>query len=78
MFLLYHNRMQSAKCFRQKIPGTAKTFWVEKHDKMHNKTKKDYEKASLLPKGKYVIIGLPNRKGVVLYGKGITGRYSGK
>ena len=37
-----------------------------------------YENFSLEPKGKYVIIGLPNWKGVVLYGKGIAGSHSGK
>jgi hypothetical protein len=49
-----------------------------KRCKMHKKLKKDYGKASLLPRGRYVIIGLPGRKGVVLYGEGIAGRYTGK
>ena len=55
-----------------------KRYRCGNHVKMHNKTQKDYEKASLLLKGKYVIIGLPNWKGVVLYGKGIAGSHSGK
>ena len=37
-----------------------------------------FGKAFLLPKDKYAIIGLPNWKGVVLYGKGIAGSHSGK
>ncbi|MDY2682188.1 MAG: hypothetical protein SOV54_05570 [Faecalibacterium prausnitzii] len=45
---------------------------------MHKKTKKDYGKASLLAGNKWGIIGLPNRKGDVLYGEGIAGRFNGK
>ena len=55
----------------------AKTLGITK-DELIAGIEKDYEKASLLPKGKYVIIGLPNWKGVVLYGKGIAGSHSGK
>ena len=72
---------QRPEC-KEKPVGNAfvarKRFNDENHVKMHNKTQKDYEKASLLLKGKYVIIGLPNWKGVVLYGKGIAGSHSGK